>query len=230
MDLPIPHTNKVAVFSLIAGVENLESLKKAGKYIPGCYRIWGLNRSDDLCYIGQAKHLGTRIKQHAKGNYLNTRDFCLKLGDSAKVDLFLLSNINDIPSELSIYKLLCVLEQYLIFKYKLKINKLFVARPGIIWTKDVIAKQREKVGKKVYIYLKSENKKRTLELIYICDSASYVSQLFGYERSWIKNILIRNKGWYKAKLYFSLLPLKELCIDGRNVQCNRIFKGTFWNK
>jgi len=39
MDLPIPHTNKVAVFSKIAGVENLDSLKKSGKYIPGCYRI-----------------------------------------------------------------------------------------------------------------------------------------------------------------------------------------------
>jgi len=95
----------------------------------------------------------------------------------------LLSSINDIPSELSISKLLCVLEQYLIFKYKPKINKLFVARPGIIWIKNVIGKHREKVGKKVYIYLKSENKKRTLELIYICDSSSYASQLFGYERS-----------------------------------------------
>jgi hypothetical protein len=96
----------------------------------------------------------------------------------------LLSGINDIPFELSISNLLCLLEQYLIFKYKPKINKLLVARPGIIWTKDVIAKHREKVGKKVYIYLKSENKKKiTLELIYICDSASYASQLFGYERS-----------------------------------------------
>jgi len=216
MDLPIPHTNKVAVFSKIAGVENLDSLKKSGKYIPGCYRIWGLNRPDDLCYIGQAKHLGTRIKQHAKGNNLNTSAFCFELGDSAKVDLFLLSGINDIPFELSISNLLCLLEQYLIFKYKPKINKLLVARPGIIWTKDVIAKHREKVGKKVYIYLKSENKKKiTLELIYICDSASYASQLFGYERSWIKNILIRNKGWYKAKIYFSSIPLKELCIDGK---------------
>lgn len=109
MDLPIPHTNKVAVFSKIAGVENLESLKKSGNSIPGCYRIWGLNRPDDLSYIGQAKHLGTRVKQHAKGNNLNTRDFCFELGDSAKVDLFLLSSINHIPSELSIPKLLCVL-------------------------------------------------------------------------------------------------------------------------
>jgi len=39
LDLPIPHTNKVSIFSKIAGIENMESLKKSGKYVPGCYRI-----------------------------------------------------------------------------------------------------------------------------------------------------------------------------------------------
>jgi len=39
LDLPLPHTDKIIPFSKIAGVENLKSLKKSGKYIPGCYRI-----------------------------------------------------------------------------------------------------------------------------------------------------------------------------------------------
>jgi hypothetical protein len=39
LDLPLPHTDKVIPFSKIAGIENLESLRKSGKYIPGCYRI-----------------------------------------------------------------------------------------------------------------------------------------------------------------------------------------------
>ena len=49
---------------------------------------------------------------------------------------------------------LCVLEQYLIFKYRSKINKLFIARPSIIRTEDAINKHRKKVGKKIYIYSK----------------------------------------------------------------------------
>jgi len=50
--------------------------------------------------------------------------------------------------------------------------------------------------------------KNNLDFIYYADSVSYASQLLGYERSWIKNILYRNKGWYKNKIYFSLVPLK----------------------
>jgi hypothetical protein len=132
LDLPKPHTNKVAKFSKIAGVENLESIKKSGKYVSGCYRIWGLNSSEDYCYIGQAKHLGLRIKDQAKGNNKNTRDFCISLGDQAKVDLFILPPIQSIPSGLTITEFLCVLEQYLIFKYRPKINKLLITRPVII--------------------------------------------------------------------------------------------------
>jgi len=39
LDLPWPHTANVAKLSKIAGVENLDSLRKSGKYVPGCYRI-----------------------------------------------------------------------------------------------------------------------------------------------------------------------------------------------
>jgi len=49
--------------------------------------------------------------------------------------------------------------------------------------------------------------KNNLEFIYSAGSASYASRLLGYKRSWIKNILYRNKGWYKNKLYFSMVSL-----------------------
>jgi len=73
-----------------------------------------------------------RVKQHIKGNNKNTINFCKSLGISGKVDLYLLPNPTLIPSGISNKEFLCVLEQYLIFKYKPKINKSYVARPGII--------------------------------------------------------------------------------------------------
>lgn len=76
LDLPIPHTYKVTKFSKIGGIENLKSLRKSYKFISGCYSIWGTNKPKDFCYIGQAKHLGHRIKIHAKGQNKNTREFC----------------------------------------------------------------------------------------------------------------------------------------------------------
>jgi hypothetical protein len=54
------------------------------------------------------------------------------LGDQGKVDLFILPLSNEILSGLTESEFLCVLEQYLIFKYRPKINKLFIARRGII--------------------------------------------------------------------------------------------------
>lgn len=40
LDLPIPHTNKILKFAQVADVENLESIKNSGKYVPDCYRIY----------------------------------------------------------------------------------------------------------------------------------------------------------------------------------------------
>lgn len=39
LDLPLPHTEKVAVFSEIAGPEYLDNIRKFDKFVPGCYRI-----------------------------------------------------------------------------------------------------------------------------------------------------------------------------------------------
>ena len=94
----------------------------------------------------------------------------------------------------------------MIFKYRPKINRLFIARPGIIWSEDVTIKQRKKVGKIIYVI--SAKLKNNLVFIYTADSANYGYRLLGYERSWIKKFLYRNKGWYKNKLYFSLVPLE----------------------
>jgi len=124
--------------------------------------------------------------------------------------LFILPPLNEIPSGLTDVEFLCVLELCLIFKYRPKINKLFIARPGIIWSEDVIIRHKKKVGRRIYIYVKWTKLKNNLEFIYSADSASYASQLLGYVRSWIKNILYRNKGWYKNKLYFSLVTLGTL--------------------
>jgi len=40
--------------------------------------------------------------------------------------------LSEIPSGLMDVEFLCVLEEYLIFKYRPEINKLFIVRPGII--------------------------------------------------------------------------------------------------
>jgi len=214
LDLPLPGTKKVISFSKIAGVENLESLKKSGKFVPGCYRIWGLNKASDFCYIGQTRHLGLRVKYHAKGQNKNTFTFCNSLGNKGKVDLYILPKNLEHQSKLSKSEFLCVLEQYLIFKHRPLINKIFIARPGIIWDEKVIMKHREKVGKKIYIYIKSNKSENNLEFVYMSHSSSYASQILGYERSWIKNILYRNKGWYKNKIFFSLIPLNKLDVKG----------------
>ena len=54
------------------------------------------------------------------------------MGEQGKVDLFILPPLNEIPLGLTDSEFLCVLEQYLIFKYRPQINKLFIAKSGII--------------------------------------------------------------------------------------------------
>jgi hypothetical protein len=214
LDLPRSHEESVIPFSKVADVEYMESLKKSRKFVPGCYRIWGLGYPGEYCYIGQTKHLGRRVKYHSKGSNNTTKAFCSELGNNAKVDLFIIPKDNEIIKKYSIDKFLCVLEQFLFFKYRPLVNKLYIVIPGVILDQKAIKKHREKVGKKIYIYLKSKELNR-LELIYISSTRSYISKLLGYERSWIKNILVRSFGWYKDKLYFSSNCLESLLVDGK---------------
>lgn len=109
-----------------------------------------------MCYIGQSKHLGIRVKYQAKGHNKSISQFYSDLGNKIKVDLFILPKNKDIPFGLRLNEFLCTLKQYLIFKYRPKLNKLFIARPGIIWNIEVIRKHRNKVGNKIHIYIKSK--------------------------------------------------------------------------
>jgi len=54
-----------------------------------------------LCYLDQSKHLGLRVKYHAKGHNESTYEYCSNLGNKAKVDLFILPPLNEIPSGLT---------------------------------------------------------------------------------------------------------------------------------
>lgn len=116
VDLPVPRTNKINVFSKIVvplcpcapSVENLESLRKSGKYVYDCYRIWALENPNDMCYIGQVKHLGIRVKYQAKGKNKSTREFCLNRKNTIKIDLYIISDIGKIPGGLSLTEFLCV--------------------------------------------------------------------------------------------------------------------------
>jgi hypothetical protein len=92
-----------------------------------------------------------RVKYHAKGYNKSTYLFCFDLSNKVKVDLFIIPNNKDIPSGIILNEFLCTLEQYLIFKYKPKLNKLFIARPGIICNIEIIRNHRNKVGNKVHI-------------------------------------------------------------------------------
>lgn len=151
-----------------------------------------------------------RVKYHAKGHNKSTYLFCSDLDNKVKVDLFILPDNRDIPSGLTLNEFLSTLEQYLIFKYKLELNKLFIGIPGIIWNIEVIRKHRNKVGNEVHIYKKSKENENNLDYIYVCDSVSYASKILGWKVSWINKNIIRNKEWYKDTLYFSLSPLNEL--------------------
>jgi hypothetical protein len=74
-------------FSKIAGVENMESLKKSelGKFFSGCYRIWGNNQPEIMCYIDQTKYLALRIKFHVRGQNKSTCEFYLNKRNQLEV-------------------------------------------------------------------------------------------------------------------------------------------------
>lgn len=212
LDLPKPYTDKAIIFSKFAGPNDWKSAVKYN--ISGCYRIWG-DESDDMCYIGQSKYLGPRVKKHAYGWNINTRKFCSNLGGKGKVSLYIIPK-NKIRKELTINQFLCILEQYLIFKYRPKINKVFVAIPGVIWNKERILKHKEIMGKKLYIYIRSSSLEDTFEYIYLSPSHSHLSLLLGYNRLWAKGVMRKGvKVLYRQCLFLSLIPIDTLLFNGK---------------
>ena len=209
LSLPVPNTEHVLPFAAVAGPENS---KDPAKRTPGCYLI--KPKGDDNMsnsYVGQSVHTGNRVKDHANGKDPRTAKFVESMQGNGEVQLFLLTPevLSKLPEGLTLTQFLCVLEQYLFFKYRPCINAAFVAKPGIPWTEQAIAQHRAATGEPVYIYRSIESDQASeLELVYTADSMGHVSELFGYERTWLKNVMKRG-GWYRQSVFFSKVPLDE---------------------
>lgn len=209
LSLPVPNTEHVLPFAAVAGPENS---KDPAKRTPGCYLI--KPKGDDNMsnsYVGQSVHTGNRVKDHANGKDPRTAKFVESMQGNGEVLLFLLSPevLSKLPEGLTLTQFLCVLEQYLFFKYRPCINAAFVAKPGIPWTEQATAQHRAATGEPVYIYRSIESDQASeLELVYTADSMGHVSELFGYERTWLKNVMKRG-GWYRQSVFFSKVPLDE---------------------
>jgi len=85
LPLPKPNTAHVSPFANVAGPEIARSPEKA---VPGCYMLHG-PEAPNRSYVGQAQHLGNRVKDHAKGHNTNTSAFVSQLGTTGLVDLFI---------------------------------------------------------------------------------------------------------------------------------------------
>lgn len=177
LNLPVPKTEHVIPFSKVAGPEIARDHERA---TPGCYRIYSPNTPKDFSYIGQTIHLGNRVKDHAKGHNTSTSTFISLLGDKAKVDLYLIPK-DLILNGLSLQQFLCVLEQYLFFKFIPTQNKTFVASAGVMQSPETIEKIRKNRGNEIYVYKKVGDDK--LDLIHIFGSNSMVGPLLGFNRT-----------------------------------------------
>lgn len=197
LNLPKPNTEHVIPFSLVAGPEIARSSKKAR---PGCYRIYSPNTPSNLSYIGQTIHLGNRVKDHAKGHNASTAAFVSLLGESAKVDLYLIPQDLELNG-LSLQQFMCVLEQYLFFKFRPTQNKTFVATAGVMLRPESIEKIRKERGNVVYVYEKVEWDRLTL--LHIFGSNSMIGPLLGFNRSWVKTLTQKSSGWFRNTLLFS---------------------------
>ena len=205
LPLPKPNTEHVKNFSKIAGPEN-----NYNKKVSGCYRIYDsslINNQNQFnnCYIGQSIHIGNRIKVHAKGLNLDTKNFINSLGNQGLVDLYIVPDTINLK-DLNISQFLSVLEQYLFFLYKPIHNKSYVATHGVLHSESTIQILRNLKGKKVFVYKKSDNK---FSLLYVFDSASMIGPLFGFNRTWIKSLQKNNLGWFRNTLLFSIIEKND---------------------
>jgi hypothetical protein len=135
--LPVPRTKHVIPFTKLVGRESYEEKNKVSgcycikAFFKGCSKVTGLRGIES--YIGQASHLGHRVKQHAKGIDTTTKSFISSSkGKKLEVDLFIVDKDLKIPGNLTIKQFITILEQYLIIKLKPTINKKLLATPGIM--------------------------------------------------------------------------------------------------
>lgn len=211
MPLPVPNTKHVVSFVNLVGSERVKSADEVmGCYLIkgfkiGCSNFTGIENIES--YIGQAKHLGFRVKDHAKRHDLCTKSFINSLKGEGIVELFIITNDMVIPNGLSKKEFLTLLEQYLIIKLKPTLNKKFVATPGILWSSATIRKHIEKVGSIIYIYKKSENGDMVWIQTFL--SGRSVGDNLGLNYKFYSNIKKRSNGWYKNTIYFSEVKLKN---------------------
>lgn len=210
MPLPIPHTQHVAPFTALAGQESYSSKI----ILAGCYIIKGPNLAtspvtglvSNECYIGQSTHLGHRVKNHAKGVDSTTCEFIKSLKDQGVVELCIFTNKTELSSNLTKNQFITLLEQFLIINLKPTVNKKFIATPGIMWTAEAIQKHRDKLSVPVYVY-KKEGEKMTL--IQIFPTTRSVGLDLGLGKSFYSNVVSRNNGLFKNKLYFTDIELEN---------------------
>ncbi len=99
----MPRTKHVIPFTKLVGRESFkEENKVIGCYcirapFEGCSKVTGLRGIES--YVGQANHLGHRVKQHAKGVDPNTKAFISSLKRKGVVDLFIVDKDLQIPGK-----------------------------------------------------------------------------------------------------------------------------------
>lgn len=208
--LPVPNSSHVLPFAEVAGPENS---KDPSKRTPGCYMI---SQSGDTnprnVYIGQSVHLGNRVKDHASGKDPRTANFVNEMGGQGMVQLFLVTPtiLASMPTGLTTTQFLCVLEQYMFFSYRPLINAALVAKAGVSWSQEAIKAHRALLGIPIYVYRKVADGMNgpVLELVYIFESMGLVGPAFGFNRLWMKSILLRG-GWFRDTLFFSKVELED---------------------
>lgn len=201
-------------------MQELKTENSFNKSVSGCYRIYDSSLVDNQfisnCYIGQSIHIGNRIKIHAKGRNLNTKNFINLLGKQGLVDLYLVPSTTDLKG-LKINQFISVLEQYLFFKYKPIYNKSYVATHGVLQSESAIKKIRLLIGEKIFVYklLKtpSSTKIGEFSLLHIFDSGSMIGPILGFNRTWIKSLTNNSSGWFRNTLLFTNIEKKDASIN-----------------
>ncbi len=196
--MPYPRSEHVPPFSAVAGPENTNI---SSKKVPGCYHIH--SPSVPGSYIGQAVHLGKRVKDHLDAKSLMSSWIGSMSGDCL-VTLYL------VPREgilgLSLNQSICLMEQYLFFTIKPTMNKTLVARPGVMHTACSNKKHAEKMNKAVYVYTRDEDNSENLELVHTFPSGRGMTRALGLGKSFTTSVIARG-GWFRDTLYFSINEL-----------------------
>lgn len=208
MPIPFPNTEHVAILRNLVGGESYESKVKTA----GCYILSGTNKvvspitklESMECYIGQSMHLGNRVKSHTKGGNTNTTGkFLDSIRDKGKLELCIVPD-DLIPKGLTKNQFITLLEQYLILKLKPTVNKKLLAKPGIVWTPEVIKNHRDKLSTTVYVY-KREND--DMILVQVFPTTRSVGLSLGKGKSFFSNLITRTDGWHKD-LFFTNAELE----------------------